>query len=86
MHAFCPYARIQGAMIDKQTVVPTYDLDRGEPRGRMKRVRPGEEEPKLGDCIDCNLCVAVCPTGWIFVRVNRLVVLPVACVLMLVIR
>lgn len=60
---FCPYSRIQGAMIDKQTIVPTYDLDRGEPRGRMKRVRPGEEEPKLGDCIDCNLCVAVCPTG-----------------------
>jgi len=59
----CPYARIQGAMIDKQTVVPTYDRDRGEPRGRMKRVRPGEEAPKLGDCIDCNLCVAVCPTG-----------------------
>lgn len=60
---FCPYARIQGAMIDKQTVVPTYDRDRGEPRGRMKRVKPGEEAPKLGDCIDCNLCVAVCPTG-----------------------
>lgn len=60
---FCPYARIQGAMIDKQTVVPTYDRDRGEPRGRMKRVRPGEEAPKLGDCIDCNLCLAVCPTG-----------------------
>lgn len=59
----CPYARIQGAMIDKQTVVPTYDRDRGEPRGRMKRVRPGEEAPNLGDCIDCNLCVAVCPTG-----------------------
>ena len=59
----CPYARIQGAMIDKQTVVPTYDRDRGEPRGRMKRVRPGEEAPKVGDCIDCNLCVAVCPTG-----------------------
>ncbi len=59
----CPYARIQGAMLDKQTMVPTYDIDRGEPRGRMKRVRPGEEAPKLGDCIDCNLCVAVCPTG-----------------------
>jgi cytochrome c oxidase accessory protein FixG len=50
-------------MIDKETVVPTYDLDRGEPRGRMKRVKPGEEAPKLGDCIDCNLCEAVCPTG-----------------------
>lgn len=60
---FCPYARIQGAMIDTETVVPTYDIDRGEPRGRMKRTKPGEEAPKLGDCIDCNLCVAVCPTG-----------------------
>jgi len=60
---FCPYARIQGAMYDTQTVVPTYDVDRGEPRGRLKRVKPGEEAPDLGDCIDCNLCVAVCPTG-----------------------
>lgn len=60
---FCPYARIQGAMYDTQTVVPTYDQNRGEPRGRMKRVKPGEEAPDLGDCIDCNLCVAVCPTG-----------------------
>ncbi|MDG6774520.1 cytochrome c oxidase accessory protein CcoG [Thiomicrorhabdus sp. ZW0627] len=60
---FCPYARIQGAMYDTETVVPTYDNERGEPRGRMKRAKPGEEAPKLGDCIDCNLCVAVCPTG-----------------------
>ena len=60
---FCPYARIQGAMIDIETIVPTYDRDRGEPRGRMRRPKPGEEPPKLGDCIDCNLCVAVCPTG-----------------------
>jgi cytochrome c oxidase accessory protein FixG len=60
---FCPYARIQGAMIDLETIVPTYDRDRGEPRGRMRRPKPGEEPPKLGDCIDCNLCVAVCPTG-----------------------
>lgn len=60
---FCPYARIQGAMIDTETIVPTYDMDRGEPRGRMKRVKPGEEAPVIGDCIDCNLCVAVCPTG-----------------------
>ncbi|MBN2647700.1 MAG: cytochrome c oxidase accessory protein CcoG, partial [Thiotrichales bacterium] len=60
---FCPYARIQGAMIDTQTVVPTYDQDRGEPRGRVKRVKPGEASAELGDCIDCNLCVAVCPTG-----------------------
>ncbi|WP_028487394.1 cytochrome c oxidase accessory protein CcoG [Thiomicrorhabdus chilensis] len=60
---FCPYARIQGAMYDTETVVPTYDKERGEPRGRMKRTKPGEEAPELGDCIDCNLCVAVCPTG-----------------------
>jgi len=60
---FCPYARIQGAMIDTQTVLPTYDVERGEPRGRLKRVKPGEEASDLGDCIDCNLCVAVCPTG-----------------------
>lgn len=60
---FCPYSRIQGAMIDTETIVPTYDVDRGEPRGRLKRVKPGEEAPQLGDCIDCNLCVAVCPTG-----------------------
>jgi len=60
---FCPYARIQSAMIDTETLVPAYDVDRGEPRGRMKRVKPGEEAPDLGDCIDCNLCVAVCPTG-----------------------
>jgi cytochrome c oxidase accessory protein FixG len=60
---FCPYARIQGAMIDTQTVLPTYDVERGEPRGRMKRAKPGEEVEALGDCIDCNLCVAVCPTG-----------------------
>ena len=60
---FCPYARIQGAMIDTQTVVPAYDQERGEPRGRMKRPKKGEEAPELGDCIDCNLCVAVCPTG-----------------------
>ena len=60
---FCPYSRIQGAMTDTQTVLPTYDVERGEPRGRLKRAKPGEEVPDLGDCIDCNLCVAVCPTG-----------------------
>lgn len=60
---FCPYARIQGAMYDTETLVPTYDQDRGEPRGRIKRPKPGESVPVVGDCIDCNLCVAVCPTG-----------------------
>ncbi|MCF6299427.1 MAG: cytochrome c oxidase accessory protein CcoG [Thiomicrorhabdus sp.] len=60
---FCPYSRIQGTMIDTQTELPTYDVERGEPRGRLKRVKEGEEALKLGDCIDCNLCVVVCPTG-----------------------
>lgn len=60
---FCPYARIQSAMIDTETILPAYDIDRGEPRGRVKRVKEGEAAPDLGDCIDCNLCVAVCPTG-----------------------
>ncbi len=58
----CPYARIQGVMLDRTTVVPTYDERRGEPRGRMKK---GETESNrsTGDCVDCNQCVAVCPTG-----------------------
>lgn len=60
---FCPYSRIQGAMTDTETVMPTYDRDRGEPRGRPKRAKPGEEVPVLGDCIDCRMCVDVCPTG-----------------------
>ncbi len=56
----CPYARIQGVMYDRETILPTYDHNRGEPRGKMKK---GEQESDKGDCIDCNQCVAVCPTG-----------------------
>jgi len=55
----CPYARIQGVMVDRETILPTYDFARGEPRGKLKK---GEQE-QLGDCIDCKQCVAVCPTG-----------------------
>lgn len=58
----CPYARIQGVMIDKTTVVPSYDFHRGEPRGRIKKGQ-SEEERTTGDCIDCKQCIAVCPTG-----------------------
>ncbi|MEH6628137.1 MAG: cytochrome c oxidase accessory protein CcoG [Motiliproteus sp.] len=58
----CPYARIQGVMIDNQTVLPTYDFIRGEPRGRVQKGQK-EEDRTTGDCIDCNQCVAVCPTG-----------------------
>ena len=58
----CPYARIQGVMLDKTTIVPTYDVKRGEPRGRIKK---GESDAgrTTGDCVDCKQCVAVCPTG-----------------------
>ncbi|MCP3869318.1 MAG: cytochrome c oxidase accessory protein CcoG [Gammaproteobacteria bacterium] len=58
----CPYARIQGVMVDNTTAVPTYDFYRGEPRGRVKKGQK-EEDRKTGDCVDCNQCLAVCPTG-----------------------
>ena len=58
----CPYARFQGAMFDKDTLIISYDGERGEPRGgRRKNVDP--QEAGLGDCINCTLCVQVCPTG-----------------------
>ena len=56
----CPYARLQGVMYDRETILPTYDLKRGEPRGRVRKGDAGAEQ---GDCIDCRQCVAVCPTG-----------------------
>jgi cytochrome c oxidase accessory protein FixG len=53
----CPYGRLQGVLLDPNTVVVAYDYVRGEPRGKL-------QSPKTtGDCIDCHLCVAVCPTG-----------------------
>ena len=58
----CPYARFQSSMFDKDTLIITYDDERGEPRGSRRR----NEDPKargLGDCIDCTMCVQVCPTG-----------------------
>ena len=58
----CPYARFQSALIDKDSMVITYDAGRGEPRGSRSR----KADPKaagLGSCIDCTLCVQVCPTG-----------------------
>ena len=57
----CPYARFQSAMFDKDTLIVTYDTARGEPRGsRGKKVDP--KEKGLGSCVDCTLCVQVCPT------------------------
>jgi len=58
----CPYARFQGAMFDKDTLIISYDSERGEPRGgRRKNV--DKQQAGLGDCINCTLCVQVCPTG-----------------------
>ncbi|MGD2117257.1 MAG: cytochrome c oxidase accessory protein CcoG [Chromatiales bacterium] len=58
----CPYARFQSAMFDKDTLLIAYDENRGEPRGaRKKGIDP--KEAGLGDCINCGLCVQVCPTG-----------------------
>jgi cytochrome c oxidase accessory protein FixG len=58
----CPYARFQSAMFDKDTMIVTYDTERGEPRGpRSKKANP--TALGLGACIDCTLCVQVCPTG-----------------------
>ena len=56
----CPYARFQGVMFDPDTLVITYDPERGEPRGARRK---GSDAAALGDCVDCGLCVAVCPTG-----------------------
>ncbi len=58
----CPYARFQSAMFDKDTLVISYDPGRGEPRGARKR-STDHKAAGLGDCIDCTMCVQVCPTG-----------------------
>jgi cytochrome c oxidase accessory protein FixG len=56
----CPWPRFQAAMLDEQSVIVTYQKWRGEPRGKHKA---GASWDGRGDCVDCNLCVAVCPTG-----------------------
>ena len=58
----CPYARFQSAMFDMDTLVITYDAARGEPRGGRGR-KVDAKAAGLGDCVDCNICVQVCPTG-----------------------
>ncbi len=55
----CPYGRLQGVLLDPNSIVIAYDNVRGEPRKKIKRT----EERTAGDCIDCNECVVVCPTG-----------------------
>jgi cytochrome c oxidase accessory protein FixG len=58
----CPYARLQGVMFDADTLVIAYDRQRGEPRGARPRALD-HRAAGLGDCIDCGICVHVCPTG-----------------------
>jgi cytochrome c oxidase accessory protein FixG len=58
----CPYARFQSVMFDADTLIVSYDSRRGEPRGSRKRSLE-HKDAGLGDCIDCELCVQVCPTG-----------------------
>ena len=58
----CPYARFQSAMFDNDSLIITYDQARGEPRGARNKSDP-DSAKALGDCIDCSLCVQVCPTG-----------------------
>ena len=55
----CPYGRLQGVLLDRNSIVVAYDYVRGEPRTKPKKV----EDTKAGDCIDCKACVRVCPTG-----------------------
>jgi cytochrome c oxidase accessory protein FixG len=56
----CPYGRLQGVLLDQDSIVIAYDHIRGEPRGK---IRKSETQSNKGDCIDCHLCVEVCPTG-----------------------
>ncbi|MEM9547657.1 MAG: cytochrome c oxidase accessory protein CcoG [Bacteroidota bacterium] len=73
----CPYGRLQGVLLDENSLAVAYDFERGEPRGKLTRKKKKTEpevalkttaeaaliEPIKGDCIDCGLCVKVCPTG-----------------------
>ncbi|MFC3881927.1 cytochrome c oxidase accessory protein CcoG [Algoriphagus namhaensis] len=58
----CPYGRLQGVLLDNNSINVMYDYVRGEPRGPIRKTKV-ETATALGDCVDCNLCVQVCPTG-----------------------
>lgn len=56
----CPYGRLQGVLLDNNSILVSYDHKRGEPRGKIQK---GVDQSQQGDCIDCHWCVRVCPTG-----------------------
>jgi cytochrome c oxidase accessory protein FixG len=56
----CPYGRLQGVLLDANSIVVAYDFRRGDPKGKLVRNQPRKD---LGDCIECRQCVEVCPTG-----------------------
>ncbi|MBC8151705.1 MAG: cytochrome c oxidase accessory protein CcoG [Bacteroidetes bacterium] len=70
-NTICPYGRLQGVLLDKNSLVVAYDYIRGEPRGKLRKadlapmptIVPSERPVAKGDCIDCHLCVQVCPAG-----------------------
>jgi len=57
----CPYGRFQSVMLDRDSLIVTYDPERGEPRGKGRR--DGVNADRLGDCVDCGICTDTCPTG-----------------------
>lgn len=59
----CPYGRMQSVLLDRNSLIVSYDRTRGEPRGRRAKAAADVALPVLGDCIDCRMCVATCPTG-----------------------
>ncbi|MFM9075735.1 MAG: cytochrome c oxidase accessory protein CcoG, partial [Bacteroidota bacterium] len=59
--AVCPYGRLQGVLLTKDSIVVAYDWLRGEPRGKVRKET--EDKKPMGDCIDCKMCIHVCPTG-----------------------
>ena len=58
----CPYGRLQGVLLDNKSIIVAYDYERGEGRQKIRK-KEDREEKGFGDCIDCNQCVLVCPTG-----------------------
>ncbi len=61
--AICPYGRLQGVLVNRDTMTIIYDDKRGEPRGKIAKNTPVEQLTTQGDCVDCKLCIQVCPTG-----------------------